>query len=111
MKDHKNDRLGERIKEERFRIAMQQIDFAEACGVSRGGLLKWEKGEAAPNATALAAMDVLGIDVLYVVTGRRSSASDDTLAPAEKELLGAWRSGSPKGRAALAAVAEALKPE
>lgn len=111
MNDHKNDHLGERLKEERFRIDMQQIAFAEACGVSRGGLLKWEKGESAPNATALAAMDALGIDVLYVVTGRRSCTSEDTLAPAEKELLSAWRSGSPKGRAALTAVVDVLKPE
>lgn len=111
MDDHKSQLLGERLKEERFRVAMQQIDLADACGVSRGGLLKWEKGEAAPNATALAAMDALGIDVLYVVTGRRSAASEDTLAPAEKDLLSAWRGGSSKGRAALAAMAEALKPE
>lgn len=90
---------------------MQQMDFAQACGVSRGALLKWERGEAAPNAFVLASMEALGVDVLFVITGRRSADSQNKLAPAEQALLEAWRNGSAKGRAALAAMAEALKPE
>lgn len=90
---------------------MQQIDFAEACDVSRGGLLKWEKNESAPNAQALAAMARLGVDVLYVVTGQRQGATEATLAPEEKALLAAWRSSNEKGRALLGAVAEVLKQE
>lgn len=111
MNDHKIDHSGERLKEERFRIDMQQIDFAEACGVSRGALLKWEKGEAAPNAMALAVMDTLGIDVLYVVTGRRSTDSETRLVPAEQALLAAWRNSSIKGRALLSAAVDVLRPE
>lgn len=111
MNDHKIDHSGGRLKEERFRIDMQQIDFAEACGVSRGALLKWEKGEAAPNATALAVMDDLGIDVLYVVTGRRSSDAESRLVPAEQALLDAWRTSSSKGRALLSAAVDVLRPE
>lgn len=103
--------LGSRIKSERLRIGMQQIDFAEACDVSRGGLLKWEKNESAPNAQALAAMARLGVDVLYVVTGQRQGATEATLAPEEKALLAAWRESGEKGRAALTAVAEVLKQE
>lgn len=90
---------------------MQQIDFAEACDVSRGGLLKWEKNESAPNAQALAAMARLGVDVLYVVTGQRQGATEATLAPEEKALLAAWRESGEKGRAALTAVAAVLKQE
>lgn len=90
---------------------MQQIDFAEACDVSRGGLLKWEKNESAPNAQALAAMARLGVDVLYVVTGQRQGATEATLAPEEKALLAAWRSSNEKGRALLGAAAEVLKQE
>lgn len=90
---------------------MQQIDFAEACDVSRGGLLKWEKNESAPNAQALAAMARLGVDVLYVVTGQRQGATEATLAPEEKALLAAWRSSDEKGRALLGAATEVLKQE
>ena len=103
--------LGSRIKSERLRIGMQQIDFAEACNVSRGGLLKWEKNESAPNAQALAAKARLGVDVLYVVTGQRQGATEATLAPEEKALLAAWRSSNEKGRALLGAAAEVLKQE
>lgn len=98
--------IGERIKEERFRLAMPQLAFAEACNVSRGALLKWEKGEATPNASVLALMAGLGADVLYVVTGQRANASESTLAPAERELLQAWRNSTSEGRAALEAVAK-----
>lgn len=98
--------IGERIKEERFRLDMPQLAFAEACNVSRGALLKWEKGEATPNAGVLALMAGLGVDVLYVVTGQKGSASESTLAPAERELLQAWRSSSVEGRTALEAVAK-----
>lgn len=103
--------LGGRIKFERLRLGIQQIDFAEACDVSRGGLLKWEKNESAPNAMALAAMAKLGVDVLYVVTGQRQGETETTLAPEEKTLLSAWRSSGEKGRTALTAVAEVLKQE
>ena len=109
MSDNFCDLFGDRIKSERLRLNFQQLAFAEACEVSRGALLKWEKNEATPNAQALALMSTLGVDVLYVVTGERSGESESTLAPAERALLQAWRDSDDKGRAALAAVAEVLK--
>lgn len=105
------EHFGERLREERLRIAMQQLDLADACGVSRGTLATWEKGEQATNAASLAVMAGLGIDVLYVVTGARQGETEATLAPEEKALLTAWRSSGEKGRTALAAVAEVLKTE
>ncbi|MBV7417988.1 helix-turn-helix domain-containing protein [Comamonas sp. CMM03] len=110
MTDNFSNPYGERIKSERLRLDIQQLAFAEACGVSRGGLLKWEKGEASPNAAALAAMSALGVDVLYVVTGQRAGDVETTLAPAERELLQAWRQSSEQGRALLSAAVDVLKP-
>ncbi|WP_407714192.1 helix-turn-helix transcriptional regulator [Comamonas testosteroni] len=100
--------IGERLRDERLRIDMQQIDFADSCGVSRRTLSSWENGEATPNAAALAVMAAIGVDVLYVVTGQRANASESTLAPAERELLQAWRNGSPDGRNALEAMARVI---
>lgn len=111
MQDNFCDLLGDRIKSERLRLNFQQLAFAEACEVSRGALLKWEKNEASPNAQALALMSKLGVDVLYVVTGEHATVSEANLAPAERELLQAWRDSGDKGRAALAAVAEVLRTE
>lgn len=102
---------GDRLREERIRIGLQQLDLADSCAVSRRTLSSWENGEAAPNAPALAVMAELGVDVLYVVTGQHAGESEATLAPAERTLLQAWRDSNDKGRAALAAVAEVLKPQ
>lgn len=94
-----------------MRISFAQVAFAEACGINRGTLSNWEKGEQTPPAAVLGVMATLGIDVLYVVTGQRADESEATLAPAERALLQAWRDSNDKGRAALTAVAEVLKPE
>lgn len=106
MTDNFSNPYGERIKSERLRLDIQQLAFAEACGVSRGGLLKWEKGEASPNAAALAAMSAMGVDVLYVVTGQRAGEAETTLAPAERELLQAWRQGPEQVKEAIQAIAK-----
>ncbi|MDR2325098.1 MAG: helix-turn-helix domain-containing protein [Acidovorax sp.] len=103
--------IGERLKEERLRIAYAQVAFADACAINRGTLSNWEKGEQTPSAAALGVMANLGVDVLYVVTGQRAGQSESTLAPAERELLQAWRHGTEQGRKALVAMADALKPK
>ncbi len=102
---------GDRLREERNRLDLQQLDLANACAVSRRTLSSWENGEATPNTPALAVMASQGFDVLYVVTGKHAGESEATLAPAERDLLQAWRDSGDKGRAALAAVAEILRPD
>ena len=66
--------LGARLKAERERLGLSQTDFAAIAGASKHAQINWEKGAAAPNAVALEAWEKLGLDVLYVVTGRRVSA-------------------------------------
>lgn len=109
MKEMKYVQIGERLKEDRMRIGVSQVDFAEECGSSRNALLQWERGETTPNASVLAAMASLGIDVLYVVTGQRSADAEGTLASDERDLLAAWRTGSSKGRALLSAAVDVLR--
>ena len=89
-----------------MRIAYSQVAFSDACGINRGTLSNWEKGDQTPSAAALGVMANLGVDVLYVVTGQRAEASERTLAAGERELLMAWRNGSQESRAALEAVAK-----
>lgn len=104
--------IGERLREERTRIAYSQIAFSDACEINRGTLSNWEKGDQTPSAAALGVMATLGVDVLYVVTGQRANASESTLAPAERDLLQAWRNSTSEGRTALEAVAKlAFSPE
>ena len=103
--------IGERLKDERQRIGVGQVSLADSCDISRSTLATWEKGDQSPSATALGVMAGLGIDVLYVITGNRAGQSEMTLAPAERDLLSAWRQADAKGRALLAAAADVLKPE
>ncbi|WP_218240460.1 helix-turn-helix domain-containing protein [Comamonas fluminis] len=99
MSEIKYVQIGERLREERLRLGISQVDFAAACDASRNALLQWEKGETAPNAGVLALMAGLGVDVLYVVTGTKAGESDSTLAPQERDLLHIFRSTSDQGRA------------
>ena len=111
MADNKFGFFGERLRSERLRIGLQQLELAEACEVARKTLSVWEKGEQTPNAAILAKMATVGVDVLYVVTGARAGESEATLAPAERDLLQAWRDSGVKGRALLTAAAEVLRPD
>lgn len=111
MSEIKYGQFGARLREERLRVGFSQVDFAESCKSSRNALVQWERGDAAPNAAVLSLMADAGIDVLYVVTGKKTGESENTLAPAERALLQAWRDGGDKGRAALAAVAQVLRPD
>lgn len=64
--------IGMRLKEERVRLSLTQKTFAAVGGVQANAQSKYEKGERSPNAIYLAQLAELGVDVLYVVTGRQT---------------------------------------
>lgn len=70
--------IGERLREQRENLGMNQTDFAAAAGVSRKTLFGYETGERAPDAAALAAWEKLGVDVLYVITGKGHIVTDQS---------------------------------
>lgn len=104
--DNKFVSFGERLRIERVRVGMQQLEMAEACEVSRKTISVWERGEQTPNAAVLAMMARHGVDILYVVTGQRAGVAEAILAPVERDLLLAWRHGSEQGKEAMQAVAK-----
>lgn len=61
--------IGDRLKEERERLKMTQPQFAEAAGAAKRTLIEWEKGTTSPNAVQLSALQKIGVDVFYVLTG------------------------------------------
>ncbi|MFG0460786.1 helix-turn-helix domain-containing protein [Pseudomonas sp. yb_1] len=79
--------IGERLKEERERLGLNQTEFAALAGASKNSQYNYEKGERSPDANYLAAAAKQGVDVLYVVTGVRLPASADGLSPERAELL------------------------
>lgn len=79
--------IGERLKEERERLGLNQTDFAALAGASKNTQYNYEKGERSPDANYLAAAALQGVDVLYVVTGNRAPTSEGSVAADEMEML------------------------
>ena len=69
--------LAIRLVEERSRLRYTQSDFADKAGMSREGLRLYEMGQRGMSAEFLAMAASLGVDVQYVLTGRRSSNSNE----------------------------------
>lgn len=63
--------IGERLKAERRRLAYSQTAFGKLGSAGRTTVIKWERGTTSPNAVFLEAAAAVGVDVQYVITGRR----------------------------------------
>jgi transcriptional regulator with XRE-family HTH domain len=76
--------VAERLAEERRRVGLNQTELGQIAGVGKLTVIRWERGESAPDAQQLAAMAIKGIDVQYLVTGQRSAATQ-LLTPKQAE--------------------------
>lgn len=114
--------IGERLREERVRLGMNQDDFAEVGGVQRRAQGNYERGERAPDADYLARIAERGADVLFIVTGVRALTERDLDADLDRygkawetlemALEAAGRELSPaKKRKAVDALFKASKAE
>ncbi|WP_285310332.1 XRE family transcriptional regulator [Stenotrophomonas maltophilia group sp. Smal32] len=77
---------------------MTQEAMGLACGVAKRTQILFEQDAHLPGGAYFVAADELGVDVTYVLVGRR-----DRLAEADADLLDAWRKASPSARAAALA--------
>lgn len=68
---------GERRREERRRIGLNQTDFGALGGVSKGSQILYEK-DFAPSADYLALLAAHGVDILYILTGVRPPKVEPT---------------------------------
>lgn len=100
--------IGDRLKEERERLGLNQTDFAALAGASKNTQYNYEKGERSPDANYLAAAAEKGVDVLYVLTGERIPQAADNITAAEAQLLKRFRQMSDEGRTTINSVSEAL---
>lgn len=75
--------VGPRLREERDRLGLNQVDFGTLGGVSRRSQVAYESGDGAPDADYLVKIADAGVDVLYVLTGRRDGARPDASASGE----------------------------
>lgn len=114
--------VGARIRSERQRLGLNQAEFGRVAAVSRRTQAGYEAGEGAPGADYLAAMAARGVDILYVVTGRRDRplvsgvaeapsgdwTSSQGFAPEELDLVESFRRIGSPDRAALRQLARSL---
>lgn len=63
--------LGERLRGERERLALNQADFGALGGVAKITQLYYEKGYRVPNAHYLSNLHKHGVDVDYLLSGQR----------------------------------------
>ena len=97
--------LGQRLREERNRKGLNQQDFARLGGVSRNSQTEYETGKTPPNSDYLTALGMAGVDVAYVLTGRRPVGG---LSAAEDDLVNWVRNLQAEDRAALMRIAETM---
>jgi transcriptional regulator with XRE-family HTH domain len=63
--------IGQRLRQERERLGMNQTDFAEVGGASKRAQIRYEADERSPDAHYLAAIAKAGADILFFVTGKK----------------------------------------
>lgn len=100
--------IGERLKEERVRLGLNQGDFAALATVSKTTQFNYEKGERSPDAAYLAAVAAAGVDVLYVLTGTRTPRPVEGLSVAEEKVLDNYRSLPEEDQASVRRLTNAL---
>ncbi len=100
--------IGDRLKEERERLGVNQTEFAALAGVSKNSQFNYEKGERSPDAAYLATVAAAGVDVLYILTGQRSAPNETALTTEESAVLNDYRSMPGSDRAAVRRMTSAL---
>jgi len=63
--------FSDRLREERVETGMSQTEFAAVAGVGKQSQINYESGKRHPDASYLSAIAGIGVDVLYILTGRR----------------------------------------
>lgn len=93
--------IGERLREERERLGLNQGAFGDVGGVNRNTQANYEKGERNPDSAYLAAVAAAGVDVLYVLTGKRTPQAEQALSVREQTVVYNFRVLSEADKAAM----------
>ncbi|EJN6955781.1 helix-turn-helix domain-containing protein [Aeromonas allosaccharophila] len=80
--------IGDRLREERERLGLNQTAFGAIGGVQKQAQLKYEKGERFPDAGYLSEIVKVGADVQYIITGSYTSTA---LTDDENQLVTLFR--------------------
>lgn len=99
--------IGERIRAVRGTQGVGE--FADALGVNRKTVTRWEANEALPDgASLLTLLDRFGVDPKWLLTGSGDMPSAPALTREEEALLDNFRHCPPDARRAIKATSDAL---
>lgn len=86
--------FGERLREERKRLGISQIAFAELGGAKKHSQINYEADKSSPSSDYIAALVQAGVDILYVLTGQRTPVLPPAVLQAQKQVA-EWRAAMP----------------
>ncbi len=97
--------FADRLRQERRSRGLNQTEFASIGGVGLQTQSRYELGETEPNAAYLAAICAAGVDVRFILTGRRCP---DSLDDEASELVTIFQTMPPDMRAGLLTFARSM---
>ncbi len=81
---NKNDQFivhfSKRLREERERLDLTQVQAADLCGVARNSWGGYERGKIMPGADVIARFTAIGADLNYLMTGKKLPVITNELA-------------------------------
>lgn len=80
-------KIGRRLRSERRRLGWGQVETAEIGGVGRATQFRYEKDEALPDADYLRRLHDAGVDLMYVVAGKRMRLATDNSVTIDRTTL------------------------
>ncbi|SFT49356.1 helix-turn-helix domain-containing protein [Pseudomonas marincola] len=100
--------LGERLREERDRLGLNQTDFGVQAGVSRGTQKAYELGNSSPDIRYLMVLQSMSVDVHYLLTGTRGPSDVAAMNAGEAALVHNYRALSDAERDTIGRMVSAL---
>jgi transcriptional regulator with XRE-family HTH domain len=101
--------FGPRLVAERKKIGLLGGEMGPQCGVNATSQSAYENGHRLPDAEYLMRAAGLGVDILYVLTGRRELPRDNSQVEEQlSRILTAWPSIPDAARKSLVDLLEAL---
>lgn len=94
--------IGSCLKEERERLCMSQTQFGDKGDVKKGAQINYENGTRSPDLEYLAAIAALGVDIYYIITGKRVFPDEPVFKEQrERDLLMNFRESAEPEKEAL----------
>jgi transcriptional regulator with XRE-family HTH domain len=98
--------VGDRLRDERVRLGLNQEDLAQAGAVNRNTQGSYERGARHPDTAYLRAVAGLGVDIVYVLTGQK--ALGEGLNATEARIIEQFRSITPFDQEAISRFLQAM---